>query len=138
MIRKISIKLSIFMILISFCFPGGCKDIYMKHEDITVKKAFSLIHNNSGNNNFVILDVRTPGEFTSGHIENAININFNSPAFRDSLASLDRNAMYLVYCRSGNRSAKAINVMKELNFTKTYNIVGGIVEWIHKGFPTVK
>ena len=138
MITKTSIKLSIFITFILFCFLGGCKDIYMKHEDITVKKAFSLINDNSGNNNFVILDVRTPREFASGHIENAININFNSPAFRDSLASLEKDTMYLVYCRSGIRSAKAINVMKELNFTKTYNIVGGIVEWIHKGFPTVE
>ena len=105
-------------------------------EDITPQEAFTLIQENQGNPDFVIIDVRTPEEFAEEHIENAINIDFYSETFRDELNKLDRNKTYLVYCRSGRRSGNALNIMKELNFREVYNISGGIIEWKAKGFPT--
>ena len=66
---------------------------------------------------------------------NAINVNFSSTAFRDELNKLDKNKTYLIYCRSGNRSAQALAVMKELDFNEVYD-AGGISEWINAGFPT--
>ena len=107
-------------------------------ENITPQEAFTLIQNNQNNPDFVILDVRTPEEFADGHIENAINLDYYSETFRDDLNKLDKNKKYLIYCRSGNRSGKALNIMEELNFREVYNMVGGIIAWEAAELPTVK
>ena len=77
-------------------------------EDITAEEAFTLIQANQQNPEFVIIDVRTPEEFTDGHIENAINLDFRSDGFRNEIERLDRDKTYLIYCRSGNRSRGAL------------------------------
>ena len=55
----------------------------------------------------IVLDVRTPEEFSAGHIENAININLEGSDFASEVSKLDKNATIAVYCRSGNRSGVA-------------------------------
>ena len=107
-------------------------------EDITSQEAFTLLQNNQDNPNFVVLDVRTPEEFGDGHIENAINIDYYSDTFRDELDNLDKSKTYLVYCRSGGRSANAMSIMAELNFKEAYNMLGGMIEWKAEELPTVK
>ena len=83
----------------------------------------------------VILDIRTPEEFASGHIGGASNLDFYEPDFADSLDGLAKDLPYFVYCRSGNRSASAIDVMKDLGFTEVYELDGGIVTWVEAGLP---
>ena len=61
----------------------------------------------------VIVDVRTPAEYATGHLEGAVNIDFQSPSFDDVVAELDSDADYVVYCQSGNRSAQAVSVMED-------------------------
>ncbi len=102
-------------------------------ENITPQEAFTLIQDNQNNPDFAILDVRTPEEFTQGYIGNAINLDYYSETFRDELNKLDKNKTYLIYCRSGNRSGKALDIMEELNFREVYNMSGGIVEWEAEG-----
>lgn len=80
-------------------------------------------------NNPIILDVRTPEEFNEGHIENAINIDVNADDFTKEIADLDRNANYLVYCRSGRRSLLATQIMKNQGFTNVTNMEGGYNAW---------
>jgi len=106
-------------------------------EDVTVAQADSIIHENSNNPNFIILDVRTPGEFAQ-HIQNAVNIDYKSETFRNDIDVLDKNAVYLVYCLAGSRSAGAVEIMQELGFRKMYNMIGGIREWIMEGYPIVE
>ncbi len=65
----------------------------------------------------VILDVRTPEEYAEGHLEGAELLDFNSGEFSAALPSLDPDAAYFVYCRSGNRSGQAVAMMKEAGFT---------------------
>ena len=96
------------------------------------------MQNSKNNPDFVIIDVRTPEEFAEGHIENVINLDYYSETFRDELNKLDKNKMYLIYCRSGNRSGKALNIMEELNFREVYNMSGGIIEWKAKELPITK
>jgi len=107
-------------------------------EDITPQEAFTLIQENQNKPDFIILDVRTPEEFADGHIENAANIDFHSETFRDELDNLDKNKTYLIYCRSGSRSGKALNIIAELNFEEVYNVSGGISTWNAEELPTVK
>jgi rhodanese-related sulfurtransferase len=100
--------------------------------------ALSLIEKNRGNDRFVILDVRTPEEFDSGHIGDAINIDYHSPLFRSHLDRLDKKKTYLVYCRTGRRSGAAVQTMRELGFTSLYRISGDMVRWQSMKLPVVK
>ena len=78
----------------------------------------------------VVLDVRTEDEFESGHIPNALNIDLRmGTGFIDKVNALDNKKSYYVYCRSGARSAQAVQVMRDLGFSETYNLIGGILEW---------
>ncbi|UYN84595.1 MAG: rhodanese-like domain-containing protein [Microcella sp.] len=74
----------------------------------------------------VVIDVRTPAEFASGHLEGAVNLDVQSADFEARVAELDPAGSYFVYCRSGNRSGQAIDRMRALGFTDLTN--GGSVE----------
>jgi len=126
-------------LVIGVTLTGGCVlDETAVIEDIAPQEALTLIQNNQNNPDFVIIDVRTPGEFAGEHIENATNIDFYSEAFRDMLNTLDKNKSYLIYCAVGGRSGSALDIMAELNFREAYNILGGINQWKAEGLPTVK
>lgn len=75
----------------------------------------------------VLLDVRTKEEYTSGHLEGAINMDFHDPAFSSHLQQLDKTVPYFVYCRSGNRSGQTVSLMKKSGFTSVYELKGGLV-----------
>ena len=85
----------------------------------------------------VILDVRTPGEFAEGYIEGARMIDFQGGSFETEIASLDKNATYAVYCRSGNRSGQAVKIMQDAGFRNLYNLEGGVIDWANQGMPLV-
>lgn len=85
----------------------------------------------------VVLDVRTPEEFSEGHLEGAVMIDFYRDDFADELAELDPDVPYLLYCRSGNRSGQTAQLMKDLGFTDVADIDGGIVSWTDSNLPTV-
>ena len=107
-------------------------------KDVTPQEAYSLIQENKTNPNFIILDVRTPREFAGGHIEGAINLDYNSSGFKDDLNGLDKTKMYLVYCRTARRSRGALDMMRALEFREVYHLLGGIVRWTSEGLPTTK
>ncbi|SDK30298.1 Rhodanese-related sulfurtransferase [Catalinimonas alkaloidigena] len=77
----------------------------------------------------VVLDVRTSGEFSAGHLKGARNLDVTSAAFGSQLDKLDKNKPYLVYCQSGNRSGRACRLMHERGFTRLYNLRGGMLSW---------
>lgn len=86
-------------------------------------------------NGVSLLDVRTQSEYASGHIGNAVNIDFYDPSFRDKLNTLNKNSEYYVYCRSGHRSGGALTIMKELGFTNVHDLAGGLESWQMEGRP---
>lgn len=77
----------------------------------------------------VILDVRTPAEYGQGNIQGSKNLNFFDPNFGQAISNWDKEQVYLVYCRSGNRSAQACNLLAKQGFQKLYNLRGGIGAW---------
>ncbi len=97
--------------------------------DVTIAQARQLIQERNGQADFVVLDVRTPEEFTAGRLPGAVNVDIQVPKFQDRLAALDRGKTYLVYCRTGNRSARAVQVMKSLGFQSVYHMTEGILRW---------
>lgn len=85
----------------------------------------------------VILDVRTAGEYSKERIQGAVLLDINSPGFKDQIKRFQKDKTYLVYCRSGNRSAKACEIMSELGFEKCYNLKNGINGWKKSNKPVV-
>ena len=85
----------------------------------------------------ITLDVRTPGEFFNGHIAGAMNIDVEGMNFDSEIEKLDKSATYAVYCRSGRRSAIAVETMKDAGFTSLFNMNAGTEEWSAAGLPLV-
>ncbi len=102
-------------------------------EDVSVNRFAQLINSGKGQ----VLDVRTPEEWQEGIIEGAIKSNFYAEDFSSQLKNLDPNKPVYVYCKSGGRSGKAANQLKEMGFT-VYNLEGGITAWKKEGKSTVK
>jgi rhodanese-related sulfurtransferase len=73
-----------------------------------------------------LVDVRTPEEFAEGHLDGAINIDFQSASFSSQISQLDESADYIIYCRSGNRAGKAIELMQQQGFTGKLHNAGGV------------
>lgn len=65
----------------------------------------------------VIIDVRTPAEYADGHLDGAVNIDLNSGMFDENISALPTDGDYILYCRSGNRSAQAASIMGSAGFT---------------------
>ena len=101
---------------------------------VSPNDAFAVVFENPPEG-LVVLDVRTPEEFVSQRLPNATMIDFYSPDFAQQIASLDRETPYLLYCRSGNRSGQAADLMTELGFTDVQEVDGGIVSWLDAGHP---
>ncbi len=79
--------------------------------------------------NYEIIDVRTPGEFHSGHIPDAKLLNLMDPAFRNKIMDLDPGKTYYVYCRSGSRSMTACRIMSAAGFNHLFNVKFGLMGW---------
>ena len=106
--------------------------------DVTVAQANKLVQERSGKPDFVILDVRTPAEFADGHLVGAVNIDIQAPDFEGRLKLLDRARTYLVYCRTGNRSLRAVQAMERLGFRSIFHMTQGMVGWQAQKLPVFR
>lgn len=115
----------------------GCKGMEQREREpllvqVTTERANEMIE--SGDD-YLILEVSTAEECSEeGTIENSINIDFFSEDFREQVDRLDKSAAYILFCRSGKRSAKALVIMEELGFLEVYEVEGGVYAWEEKGF----
>ncbi|MBM1106077.1 rhodanese-like domain-containing protein [Aurantibacter crassamenti] len=75
--------------------------------------------------NGILVDVRTPEEYTAGHIDNALNINWFDVDFKTQFDSVSKDEPIYLYCKMGGRSAKAQEKLKSLGFTNVINLEGG-------------
>ncbi len=82
-----------------------------------------------------LLDVRTPAEFAGGHITGAANIAVET--LQEHLGEIPRDQPIVLYCRSGNRSAQAAQLLAAAGFTDIYDL-GGIIAWQQAGLPVVQ
>ncbi|NBV91569.1 MAG: rhodanese-like domain-containing protein [Flavobacteriia bacterium] len=80
--------------------------------------------------NTVVLDVRTPEEFTEGHIQGALNFNYFSDSFvKNVTGKFGKSKILLVYCAAGGRSAEAAKALKKAGFKTVYDLIGGYDSW---------
>lgn len=129
--KKVIFSLSLlFTFLFAACQqPGGGKGV---NETVVLEKFEQLLKDKS---NAIVLDVRTPQEFSGGHITGAVNLDIYDNGFKDALGKLDKTRPVLVYCKSGGRSGNAAQMMGEMGFKEVYNLQGGILAWSNAGKP---
>lgn len=80
-----------------------------------------------------LVDVRSPGEFSEGHLHGAVNMNVNGSGYKEQFNTLDKNRPVFVYCLSGGRSGNAAGIMQDMGFKEVYNMDGGIMRWENAG-----
>jgi rhodanese-related sulfurtransferase len=80
----------------------------------------------------MLIDVRTPEEFNSGHIPGAVNIDVQ--VLQQRLKQIPRDKAVVLYCRSGNRSASAAGMLQRAGYTEVFDL-GGIGAWARAGLP---
>jgi len=93
---------------------------------------------NSVNKDIQLIDVRTPQEFASGHLENAVNLDYFDSDFDAQFKNLDKNKPVYLYCKSGRRSANAAEKLEDMGFEKIYDLEGGTLNWQAKGLTLSK
>ena len=114
-------RIIIFLLIFSFILSGCNKD--NKHKTISSLEAIELMNNEK---DYVIIDVRTIEEYSDGHIEGAVNIPLDN--INDIVNLYAKDKMIMIYCRSGNRSNQAANILDDLCYTNVYDF-GGINTW---------
>jgi rhodanese-related sulfurtransferase len=92
----------------------------------------------ASNPDAVLVDVRTPDEFSEGNIAGAVNIDFKDPSFSEKINALDKSKPYFVYCLSGKRSGDAAKQMDSLGFKSIYTLKGGYKEWKNAGLEIAR
>lgn len=85
-----------------------------------------------------VIDVRTPEEFSKGHLKNAKNIVLAGNDFEKQISTLDKSKPVFVYCLSGNRSSSAASIMRSEGFKEVYELNGGILKWSRANLPVTK
>ncbi|GAB3516024.1 thioredoxin domain-containing protein [Emticicia fontis] len=85
--------------------------------------------------NETVLDVRTPEEFSKGHLIDSKNINWKDADFASRVEQMDKSKPVFVYCLSGMRSAAAATKMREMGFKEVYELDGGIMKWRAANLP---
>lgn len=111
------------VLLLTGCAVSTDKDV--TYTQITMSEAVEMMESES---DYIILDVRRPDEFATGHIPNAINIP-NESIGTDEISELpDKDQLILVYCRSGNRSKQASQKLVKLGYSNVVEF-GGINDW---------
>jgi len=98
-------------------------------KDISVTEAYDWLQSDKAP---VLLDVRTPEEYEEGHIAGSIMIDYKESSFDSEIEKLDKDATYLIYCRSGSRSGKAAHKMIGMGFKDVTNMEGGYNAWSSK------
>ena len=131
---KTTLKLT-FLVLITV-LGISCNTKSQSHSDAIKVLAPTEFKQKSANQ--TIIDIRTPQEFSEGHIEGAVNINFYDGNFMEQIAKYDKNQPIFIYCRSGNRTTSASKKVADYGFKEIYDLEGGILYWMKNNNETVK
>jgi len=127
-IKRIEPVLIMLISITAFLNAQSKKEVNSKEVNVLLQKDPKL----------VVLDVRTADEFKEGHIKGAINIDIRSEDAFARIDKLNRNAGYVVYCRTHHRSGLAVDHMMQSGFKKVYQMMDGFPGWLENKFPVQK
>ena len=131
--NKMKLKFLIAIFLMAFVFYN-CSDGQSKRTNLSAIDFANKINELPA---APIIDVRTPDEFSKGHIQKAKNIDWNGNDFEKQIAMLDKAKPIFVYCLSGGRSSLAASKMRNEGFKEVYELDGGIMKWRGANMPEV-
>ncbi len=130
MIRALTVLILALSVLVAACSSDTTSQSI---ELVSPAEAAQVIADNPAG--LVVLDIRTPDEFTQARLADADLVDFYEDDFAAQLDTLDKDVPYVMYCNSGNRSSEAVKTMEDLGFVEVYEIDGGIVNWYDQGYP---
>lgn len=111
---------------------------HSKHFDYTELNCTDFENKINSDNNYILIDVRTPKEYRNGHMKNAVNVSYFHSWFTDSIQKLDHSKTIYMYCQTQHRSPLASRKMKKMGFQKIIDLKGGFMKWENKAMPIVK
>lgn len=129
--RNIFYIISLILITVNF----SCKETSAQQANLLEPQEMKAF---LASNDVLLIDVRTPKEYKSGHIEKAINVDFKSPDFAEVITKLDTTQTLVIYCRSGRRSKMSASLFLDFGFDEVYDLKGGVLNWQKNGLNLVK
>ena len=123
--KYLKIFISTLIVILALFSITACSSANVTYEQITAEQAKNLMDTES---DYIILDTRTEEEFAEAHIANAILIPHYEIAQRAEKELPEKDQLILVYCRSGNRSKQASQILADLGYTNVKEF-GGIIDW---------
>jgi phage shock protein E len=130
------IRFLIPILLMIIIVPAGCAQSGSTEADtqqaVTKVSILELEDLRTEHPDLILVDVRTPSEIAQGKIEGAREVDYRADDFRERIQELPRDTGIALYCRTGNRSAGAADIMRELGFTQLFVLEGGYTEWSKK------
>ena len=121
---RFSFIVIVVLLVLSACGPSDQYKISRDEFDVAIRDSSALL-----------VDVRTPEEFETARIPGAVNYDIKSDDFEAQVEDLERSTPMYLYCRSGGRSDRAAQKLKELGFENVFDLEGGILGWTEEGLP---
>lgn len=122
------------VLILALLAASVAKDRLLGFKEIKPAEAVEMINHQDA----AVLDVREPGEYSGGHILNAVNIPLNALEGRLGELTAWRGRPVVVYCRSGPRAARASALLRRNDFASVTKLSGGILAWESAGLPVNK
>ncbi|MCF8212992.1 MAG: rhodanese-like domain-containing protein [Cryomorphaceae bacterium] len=119
--------------IIGLLFVQSCMAPRAESNSALDENAFELESKNG-----LLVDVRTQSEVADGMIARAKHVDFYGPNFLSEMEALGKTKPLYLYCRSGGRSAKALEMLKAEGFTRVHHLDGGFIAWKASGKPSVQ
>ena len=127
--------LKLILLIVLVIFIAGYAVMIPKIRKITAEELLNQIQEKKV---MALIDVRTPEEFASGHIEGAVNVPLAGLENGIAKAVPDKKSYVVVYCRSGRRSSNASTALIKMGYTNLVNYKGSMIDWTNKGHRIVK
>jgi rhodanese-related sulfurtransferase len=121
MSRIITTFLSVLLLFLSFNGLG---------QSAVKKITKSELKQKLSQSNLQILDVRTPSEFSQGHISGAVNISISDSDFSTAINQFNKSNPIVVYCSGGGRSGRGAEILHQTGFSEVYDLIGGYNNYI--------
>lgn len=125
---------TVWLIATVVVLAGACNQVaaQLEHYDLTAEE---FAAKSDATPSGTIIDVRTAAEYEKGHLNKAVNVDWNAPDFKQKSTAFNKEKPLFVYCLSGGRSAAAARQLRQDGFKNVYELTGGFIQWRSKGLP---